>query len=810
MIKHLQYSLKIILRHWQFSLINIIGLSLGIAASVLIFNHCYNELSYDKFHEKSSRIYMLGVDAKYSDYRFNKFTKLPSPLSSKLVKELSPVESAVRLYYDHNMEEQHIYHKNELYPIKKWIATDSSFFDIFTTRLIKGNPDSLLYKPFTTVITESLAKRIFQTTNCLGKHIQTPCGMELEITGVIENYPSSSHFDFEVLFSYSSYPNNQKRDNWSTYSVYTYLLLKKNSSIKILKEKFPHFINNHVKPNIDYSRNDSEVYYQFFLTPLRDIYLSDVFHKESEGKKAIIYILLITGILILLTACFNYVNLSIAIATNRRKEIGIRKVMGANRNDLIFQFLFESIVLTLIALFLGMLIVEYTLPFINDILNTNYAIDYLNSPFILPGLFIGSILLGYLSGLYPAYLLSSFRPTHILRNPLKSSVLFSKKFRTNLMNSLVNAQITICMLIIIGALTIYRQLSFMQEKNVNENMENVLILHFSEMLDQNHENFKTNLLKNKNISSISFTNSPPGKNFTRSMYTLKNSGALKQEWAKDVLGDYDLTKTLGLNIIKGRDFSKTKPHEKYSILVNQTFVEYMGIENPISKRIIGSSWQGARDINKYKIIGIVEDFHFASLRKKIDKLVIYPLEGMENRITFTLVKLKDRKNLAKTLNFIEKEWNKQTNHFYFNYSFLGQDLNKLYEKEKQTFDLLKLFSLIAVAISSLGVFGLILYILKRKTKEIAIRKTLGASPNNIISMLGRYFSYHIVVSTSLAWSGSYFLTTRWLEKFAYHIQPQMIDFILSFLLTNLFIIAVVLYHILRTLHLRPIEVLKNE
>lgn len=813
MIKHLKNSLKIILRYWRFSLLYVIGLSLGIASSVLIFNYCFNELSYDAFHQKSDRIYLMGVDARINGVRLDRMTQLPKPLAKVLVKDLTGVESAARLSYKQNIDQEHIVYNDGIHSVSRMIGTDSTFFDIFTVDMIKGDPQKALSLPYSAVINRSTAERIFGTIDVMGMNFTTGCGLPLKVTGIIEDYPAASHFNFDVLFSLNTYnPKGTREPSWYSYSVYTYLLLKKDFPAERVKKELPVFAERQIKARyedeVDWGLEDN--YYQYFMAPIEDIYLSNLFDRNSEGKKTTVYILFSLGLLIILTACFNYVNLSIAQAHKRSREVAIRKVSGASRSSLMIQFLYESVLLSFMALFLGMLMVEYTMPYINQILYKNYEIDYLNHPLILPGLFTLSLLIGIFSGLYPAMKISGLSPKKILYlKSLSPPLLLNAGFRQEkIRHSLVVAQIAISMLIIISTFTIHRQVVFMQQGNLLKGMENVCAIQYAEILGDQQIEFKEALLENESIENVSFTNSPPGSVFGNSSHRLANQNFDKQYWLTSLLGDNDLPKTLGIKMVKGKSFTEDASEPGQKVLINESAAKTLQLGDPINKRIQGRTFKNKPN-NIYKIIGVFEDFHHESLRSSIGKMVIYSVGDLHDNLYFALIKFKEGHH-EDGLSMVKKTWKKYSNDYPLNSFYLKDNINKMYKKEGSTRRIFEIFGLLSLIIASLGLYGLALFILKTREKEMGIRKTLGASMKELRYQLSKRFIVWVGVATLLAWPLAYVLLEQWLQRFAYHIQPHPVDFLFAFFLVGLTALGVIFYRVYRTSRVNPAEKLKDE
>jgi putative ABC transport system permease protein len=793
-------------------MINILGFSIGIAASVHIFNFCYNELNYDQFHTNKDRIFLVSTHVEESDWddSGDLITRTPVPLLRSLVKEIPGVVSGFRLYYLPDKREDIIATEDKVYKIKQMIGADSEIFQILNIPLIYGNLDSIFHKPFSAVLSASLSRKLFGGENSVGQFFRDQQGNRYQVKGVIKDYPSTSHINFDVLYSLNSVSLYADTLNWVNHPFFTYIMVQDPAGVKNIEKKLPGFILDHIPVKDKLAPENQSLHYNYFLTPLKEIYLQNFFHKPAENKKRTIYILLALGFLILIVASFNYINLSMAMAVRRTKEITVRQIAGAKKKNLILQFLFESIMISILGLLLGMLLFEYSLPLINSILQQSYSVNYINHPLVIPALILLALLIGVISGLYPAMILSRSRPKQKFTSSIidEKSIAFSKSRGFDIRDVLVVLQIAICMMIIIASLIIRHQIFYMEKRQLSIGVNNVLLLHFPQFLAENQQSFIDALLQNDNIQHFSVAGNLPLNINIEFETFLEHQSSHQTVMVHALISDENVHQTLGLDIITDKAHLEMLKTSEKAILVNESFVESFNLKNPVKQKIVGSPFVGIND-EIFHIAGVFKDFHFDHLKEEIGEIVIYQGQAYENPPNYFLIDLKNPGD-SNTLQFIREQWKLQTGNFPFYASSLKEEVRKLYGKEIRLRNLFTLFSVLSIFIASLGFLGLALFVLNSRRQEVAVRKALGASLTSIRIQLSKQFFVWLLVAAALAWPTAYFILNFWLSQFAYHIDPTPGVFIISFFIPATIVALIIIHWVIRISRINPAEILKTE
>lgn len=805
LIHHLKIAWRNIIRNKFYSLILIIGFAIGIASSVLLLTYTFDELSYDNFHSKKDKVFLVGVENKNGEGESISGWTTP-PTGPALKEYFHEIESYARIcfWFDEVLASK----EQQQFVEKKLLGADSSIFEIFEIPFISGDPKTALREPNSIVITEDIAKKYFGETNPIGKTLNfEQFFSECTITGVVENYPDNSHFDFEILVSLSSFKSIgfDFENSWGNHTFSTYVLLKENSSPDHLESRFPAFLKFNLEPyflksyNKSYEEISKTESYMLFLTPLEDIHLSTLVFENQEGKKTLTYALGIIGLIIIIMVCVNYLNLNIALSMKRIKETGIRKVSGSSKRMIIVQFLVESILTVLFALFIGMVLVEFLLPYFNSIAGKSLSFDYSN-PIVVIGLLSIAVILGVSSGCYPAVLMSSYKPINALKG---SSGLNTK--RSLFSSVLIIFQFSICIFTIVGTAIVYKQVSFMSNRNLGFNKENILVVKRPFVLGGNHDVFKATLLENPDIINVSYTNTTPGRHFDGHGQHFSGDPVEKGHTIMPLVGDEDILELLDLDIIEGRGFTA---EDKNVAILNESAVTKYNIDNPLDVIID----DGTIDKTQIDIIGIVKDFHFQTFHNKIEPLVIFKKQYDQENIhgaDFLLIKMKGQ-NPSQVIDFVEQQWNKVTGNYLFEYSFLDQDFNKIFEREQITSKVFSIFSIISIIIACLGLLGIATFFAEKREKEIGIRKVNGAGIPHIISLLNvdfiKWLIISFIISTPLAW----YATDLWLNNFEYKTNLSWWIFALGGLVTLFIALLTVSVQSYKAAAANPVESLKNE
>jgi putative ABC transport system permease protein len=798
---YFKVAIRHILKHKGFSFINIVGLAIGIACSVLILLYVSHELSYGKFHEKADRIYRLALRASIGD------TKISQTLSSsetfrRLQMDSPEIVAGVKIL---KLDGTPVVFKGNTFYEQKFFAVDDTFFDIFTFPLIHGDLRTVLTEPNTMVISEATALRYFGSMDAVGKILRADFSfnstrIDFKITGISENVPDNSHFHYDFLVSSSSFPALINNKDWSANNFITYLLLQDGISQEVFDEKLKEFVRNY----LGRERFDAWVaegnYWELYLQPLTGIHLNSDLNGEFEanGNATYVYIFLIVSLIILFIACINFMNLSMAKSSLRAKEVGMRKVVGSNRSGLVLQFLSESLVLSFISLAIGLVIVVILLPFYGNLIGRQLEIHLFDNWFVFPSLLGLGLGVGLVSGSYPAFFLSSFKPITVFRGISAGS-----KGNSWLRNILVIFQFTISIFLIIGTLVVNQQLKFFQNTKLGFDKEQVLVVQNPGALENNTAPFKETLCKHSSIVDVSGSNTLPGRSFNNIFFGAE--GVNGKFTLNLCVCDHDFLKTLKLEMAQGRFFSREFPSDAKAAVINEKAAEVLGWENPLGKKI----WD-LENQRKFTVIGVIKDYHYESLHQEIrpqaQLLSGDYYTGGENYISVRL----NTENIVQTILYVENTWKNFAPGKPFEYSFLDDDYDSLYMNEMQTRKLFSIFSFLAIFIACLGLFGLASFIAERKTNEIGIRKILGASVPRIVNHLNKRFIKWVLIATLIAWPAAWYAMSRWLQNFAYRIDLSWWMFVLAAVLAIMIALITVSFQTVKAALKNPADSLRYE
>jgi putative ABC transport system permease protein len=809
MLKHyIIIAWRSIVRNKFYSLILTSGLALGIASSLLLGMYTWHELTYDTFHEHKERIFLVGVDSKEGTEEYRSGWTTP-PTGPALVDYFPEIENFTRLAFW--FDDIVVTRNDRKFAETSMIGADSSIFKIFTIPFLAGNPETALTEPNSIVITKEIAQKYFGDEDPMGQTLHFDHFFaECKVTGIVNNYPDNSHFDFGILLSLSSFKaiNFDFENSWRNHTFSTYVLLSPHANAVEVESKMQGFIKRHLDPYLiqRYQQSYDEMYkegdhYKLFLAPLKEIHLSTLVHENQEGKKALVYALGLIGIMIIILVCINYTNLATVLSLSRTREVGIRKASGSKSSALCKQFLTESVIIAFAGLFIGLGLVESFTPFFNNLTKQSLHLDYLN-PHVAAGLLIFALLIGLLAGIYPALTFASFNPIRAL----KGSAIVTGNSRW-LRNGLVIFQFTICVIMTVSTLVVYKQLSYMAKKNVGFAKDQVVVVKRVEGLKTNKTVFKNELKRSAGILSASYTETTPGRNFNGHTQHFAGQPLTETPVIYPFFADADIFETLDIELVRGVPFTDSEGH-RFSAVLNETAVKLLGLERPLEEKID----QGTRGAQVVDVIGVVKDFHFRSFHHQIEPLVIFPLD-VENdpyhNTTFMVVRVNGL-NIPATLQYIEDQWKKFAGNYPFEYSFMDEDFNKLFEREHTMAKVYTIFSVISISIACLGLLGLTSYFASKRTKEIGIRKIVGASITNIALLLSRQFINWLVVSIVIGSAVSWYLMRLWLQNFAYQTQMDSWIFVLSAISVLMIALLTVSWHLYRAASRNPVETLRYE
>jgi len=792
---YLKIALRNVRKHKGYSSINIAGLSMGLAVCILIFLWVQDELSFDRFHENADRIYRVVKDVKQSNGDIKKDAVTPWPLGAALVEDFPEIKKHARF---RNLSRRLITYESEtgdrsFYEDGVCVA-DPSFLDIFSFPLMKGDPSTALTKPNTVVITEEIAEKYFGNENPMGKILTGNNRIDYVVNGIIK-VPRNSHIRFDFLLPFEwRLRNTDWNGNWGINDFHTFILLEENVPVDDLEEKiYPYLLGQFPETAIRYR-----------LQALTDMYLRSDYNYDlygaSKDTSFYIYAFSIIAVFILFIACINFINLTIARSSTRAREAGIRKVVGASRKDVMAQFFGESVFLTIISFIFALTLILLLLPLFNNLTGKALTLNpFANGVQGLCMLLI-AILTGILAGIYPAVIQSSFQPVNII----KGNVIFGGgKAKGAIRKALVVLQFTCSIALIIGTLIINKQLIYMQNKNLGYSKDHIIYFTRRGEINEKYESFKEELLKNPDVFSVTTSSDIP---------TYTHHSTLGFEWEGMNPGanqisiyqfsvDPDYIKTFNMKLVEGSNFSKLMGTDKKgaAYILNEAAVKTMDLTGPIGKwfRFWG---------DKGTIIGIVEDYHFKSLHSEVEPLVLRIDHDWD---WYVFVNIRSE-NILRTLNTIKAVYQRFNPQYPFEYNFLDEQLDRLYDSDHQTFQIFQYFTVIAIIISCLGLFGIAAYTAHRRTKEIGIRKVVGATIPDITLMLSKEFLFLVVAANIVAWPLAYFAMHRWLQNFAYRASLSVWIFILSGLLALAIALLTVSFQSIKAATANPVDSLRYE
>jgi len=778
---YLKISLRNIRRHKGHSVINIFGLAIGMSCTILILLWIQDELSYDRFHKNTKEIYRLIPQESGIRYAISH-----APIGHTLKEDYSEIINATRVSI--GTDRDLLKYRDKRFE-QNGKLVDPDFFKIFSFPFVKGNPDTALNNPTAIVLSENLAKKLFDNQDPIGEIIHVDNHIDCEVTGVTENIPHNSHLQFDFL---RPFVEGKWSHNWSDWSYYTYVLLQKNSSIYEVNQKINDCFKKHKSP----AKNIAK----YTLQPLSRIHLYSNFKFDIEGNSDIqyVYIFTIIAIFILLIACINFMNLSTARSANRAKEIGIRKVVGSARLQVIKQFFGESILLAFIAYIITIFLVEFLLPIFNDFSGKHLSFNYLEYSLILSSFAI-IIITGIVAGSYPAILLSSLKPIKVLRTTTK---LDSRG--ENFRKILVVTQFVLSIGLIISTMVVAKQFNFMRNAKLGFDKENLLYLPLRGINREKIESLKTELLRHPNIANASASNS---------LLTEMLNGTSSAEWEgkeedkkiqmQFIAVDYNYMDTFKMQMAQGRFFSKefaTDANE--AVILNQAAIKAMELESPIGKRLKCFWKPDAR------IVGVIKDFHYRPLREELEPIIMGVISDRINYLTIRTIP--SQSGVSDLIHFLESKWKEYNYDYPFEFHFLDGTIDKLYTAEQRMNTIYKYFTFLAIFIACLGMFGLATYTAERRTKEIGIRKVMGASVSGIIGMLTKDFLKWVLFANLIAWPIAWYAMNTWLQNFAYRVNIGIGIFILSASLALIIALVTVSYQSIKAALANPVESLRYE
>jgi putative ABC transport system permease protein len=775
--------------HTFYELIKLLGLSIGIAVSLLIILYVYHEWSFDNFHVNKDSIYSMVVVDTRSDGQVEYTAMGTAGIGPSLLEEFPEITGMVRLTYPND---EYFITEETSRQLKDVMFADSSFFDMFSFSLVRGNPELALQEPFTMVLTESASKFLYGAENPIGKVLKYDGKYSFRVTAIAQDPPANSHIYFNAILSFSSlYQMEGHYMGWDGgWSYYTYVEFAENIDWGNFNQKLEPFLEKHI--NYKYRNYGTVLGLKF--DPLKSVYLNSSAPGEHprSGNPVNLYIFSIIAFLILLIACINFMNLSTARFIKRAREVGVRKVVGASRAMLIRQFLGESIAISMLSLIIAIILVEILLPEFNSLAGSSVNL-YGNSIWAIPLLILFGFLVGFFAGSYPAFFMSSFKPISVIKGNLLSKTK-GKAFR----DTLVVVQFFIATLLILASITIFSQLSYVNSKSLGYEKENVLVLSLSgEKSRTQYELLKAGLNKMSFVQSAGASSAVPVWGFTQNGYIPEGHENSMMFHALDIDSDY--LQTMGIPVSEGRGFSKEYSTDGNSIIINQALANKLSWENPIGKTITRNG--------EKTVIGVIQDFHYAPLQFQIEPLIVSQQPFMGFNYMSIRVKTNDWQEV---ISGIEEVWLEMFPSEPFEYQFLEKSLEASYDREKKFGKVFTYFALLAILLAGLGLFGLASFLTEQRRKEIGIRKTFGAETSGIIWWLGRDFTKMVLIGNLLAWPIAWYLLKRWLDGFAFHAPLSPWTFIFTLVFLMLFAFATVAWQSAKAARQNPVDAMRYE
>jgi len=802
---YIKIAWRNLLRNPAFSAINIVGLAFGLASCMLISLYVLDELSFDRFNEKADQIVRVVFKGTMQGGKINEAHVMP-PTAKTLKADYPEVLEATRL---RQAGAPTVIINNKQFTDDYMAFVDPSFFSVFTLPLLKGDKNDALKEPNTLVLSKKLAEKYFGKQDPIGKSVNFKGSTEaFTVTGIFDKVPANSHFHYDIFASIANFEDS-KSTSWMTSEYFTYLVLPKGYDYKKLEAKLPQTVEKYMGPQLKKAMGVSMAEFRksgnnigLFLQPLTAIHLHSDFEYDlgHNGDIKYVYIFGAVAIIMLVIACINFMNLSTASASKRAREVGVRKVMGSQTKELIYQFLLESILLFSIALLIASLFAYLALPLFNNLSGKNLTLQFDQISSLLPQVLLFGLIIGILAGSYPAFFLSSFKPISVLKGKVTAN-----RNSISLRSGLVVVQFFISITLIIGTTVVYQQLKYIQNKKLGYNKEQVLVLPDAWALRDNKNAFEQELRRDEqivNISSSSYIPAGPSYNNNYMVYPDNNNQQLVKTLRYDVDANY--IPTLGMEMAAGRNFSKDFGNDSSGVIVNETAAAMFGWkDNALNKTITNTNNEGNK--GTFRVIGVVKDFHFMSLHEKITPLVM-----VLSKDAGTMIVKIQTKDVSGMIKKMEKQWNQFKPEVPFSYSFLDERFNSTYKAEQKTGQILGLFAGLTIFVACLGLFGLATFTAQQRTKEIGVRKVLGASVGSIVALLSADFLKLVAIALFIASPVAWYLMTAWLQDFEYKISIEWWVFVVAGVLSVAIALLTVGYQSVKAALIDPVKSISME
>lgn len=800
---YLKLAFRSIFRHKGYSFITILGFAVGIACALLILVYVADELSYDRFYPHGERIYRVAHHAVLNE-RVDHTARSSPPLARALAEQFPEVEAVTRC---RNYGFPVFRYGDKVFSEERVFAVDPAFFEVFRIPFIRGAAESALARPDGLVLTRSMAEKYFGGEDPIGKTINADRRRDFIVTAVVEDVPANSHFHFDFLRSLAPY-NDARGTVWVFNDFYTYVLLREGTDPKALEAKLFAVVKDGIDPFLRSVLGISAEQFlagggdfRYYFQPLHDIHLRSHLDFELEANGDIVYVYIFSAIAlgILLIACINFINLATARSALRAREVGVRKTLGSARFQIMRQFLVETVLLTLQAVGLAWLLAELSRPLFNTIAGKNLTLPFLSHWWGIPLLLGFALLIGVLAGFYPAFFLASFRPVQVLKGGA-----FLGAGRQALRTGLVVLQFTLSAILIIAALTVREQLRYIRNSDLGFDKDRVVVIHKADDLGSDLAAFKAALLEHHGVLSAANSVDLPGQPIEIGALTPEGQSDDQARMVCYMMVDPDFLQTYGITLTAGRFFEAGRPADASAMVLNRTAVQAMGLTDPLGQILLNSLFTEQR----YPVLGVVEDFHFQSLRQRIQPLVFFRFP--ENQVgRYLSVKIRGE-HIPETLGYLEETWQKFAGGQAFEYEFFDAHFQRIYLAEQRTGRIFLIFTVLAVIIACLGLFGLSAFITERRTREVGIRKAFGASTGRVISLLAGQFLKWVMIANLIAWPLAWIAMQRWLQGFAYRAAMSAWIFIAAAGLALLIALLTVSWQVFRAARANPVETLRYE
>jgi len=785
----LKTAVRHILKHFGYSVLNILGLTLGISSALFLIIYVADEVSYDRYHENADRIYRVSSKITEPDDQFT-WNVAQIPFGPQVVKDYPEVQSFVRFI---NMPRALYKYEDKEFNEENFFYVDSTLFDIFSYKIVKGEGKSALVEPKKMIITEKTAAKYFGSEDPIGKTL-TAGTNTFEITGVMKDVPSNSHFRFDGVASRNNLP--KQLGSWGNFGVFTYLLFPENTDMKAFEVKIQGMYDAYMKTIFE----SMKIKVEYILEPMTRIHLysTNAGEPEPTGSIAYVYIFAIVALFLVLIAAMNYMNLATARSARRAREVGLRKVVGSRRLPLILQFLSESTVLTFISIILSIIILVVLLPKFNMLAGKSFDLHVLYSPVILLSLLGVMIVVGIFGGSYPAFFLSRFSPVTVLKGEITQGSAGSM-FR----KILVVIQFTVSVIMIICTMVVFRQLNYLKTMDQGFDQTNIIGLQLNnQTLIKKYPVLKQMLLENQNIKYVTSTNTGVGEGSGKVIFNVETDQGMTQKGVNFAVVDHDFTETLGITMASGRDFQEDMPSDTLTgVIVNETFVNRMGWKDPIGKKVE----LGDANTIRARVIGVMKDYHQTGMYNSIESLLLIwrPL----NNVIY--IKLSGNETQS-TISFIESKWKEIFPDQPFSYTYLEERFNRQFQADEKRGLVFTLFTILAILIACLGLFGLASYMVEQRTKEIGIRKVFGANENTILKLISKDFLILVTIGIALAVPVAVIFMNKWLENYVYKSTISVMLLISAALVTIAITFITISYKAYQASIMNPASSLKTE